>query len=170
MAEQGQLQNGPLTESCVHLCVDMQNLFAAGMAWHTPWIERVLPVVERIAAAWPERTIFTRFIPAERRGEGKGTWRRYYERWSAMTLEALPPGSVDLLPSLARLVPPAEVIEGGLLALDEAGARRAAACAGSGHPGHHRHGDRRLRPGSGAWCRGPGLPRRARDGRDLQLV
>lgn len=111
MAEQEHLHNGPLTESCVHLCVDMQNLFAAGTEWHTPWIGRVLPVVERVAAAWPERTIFTRFIPAERPGQGEGTWRRYYERWKSMTLEALPPGSVDLLPSLARLVPPATVID-----------------------------------------------------------
>lgn len=111
MAEQGHLQNGPLTESCIHLCVDMQTLFAEGTDWSTPWIKRVLPVVERIAAARPERTIFTRFIPAERPGQGQGTWRRYYERWSAMTLEALPAGSVDLLPSLAKLVPPAEVID-----------------------------------------------------------
>jgi nicotinamidase-related amidase len=110
MGQQG-LQHGPLTGSCAHLCVDMQNLFAGETEWHTPWMERVLPVVERIAGAWPERTIFTRFIPAERPGEGEGTWRRYYERWSAMTLEALPPGSIDLLPPLARLAPPAQVID-----------------------------------------------------------
>ncbi|MBV1798954.1 cysteine hydrolase family protein [Siccirubricoccus sp. G192] len=110
MGQQG-FQYGPLTESCAHLCVDMQNLFAGETEWHTPWMERVLPVVERIASAWPERTIFTRFIPAERPGDGEGTWRRYYERWSEMTLEALPPGSIDLLPPLARLVPPAQVID-----------------------------------------------------------
>lgn len=110
MGQQG-LQYGSLTRSCAHLCVDMQNLFAGQTEWHTPWMERVLPVVECIASAWPERTIFTRFIPAERPGEGEGTWRRYYERWSEMTLEALPPGSIDLLPPLARLVPPAQVID-----------------------------------------------------------
>jgi nicotinamidase-related amidase len=109
--EQDQLQHGPLTESCAHLCVDMQNLFAEGTEWHTPWMERVLPVVERIARACPERTVFTRFIPARRPGEGEGTWRRYWERWEAMTLEALPPGAVDLLPSLAALVPPATVVD-----------------------------------------------------------
>jgi nicotinamidase-related amidase len=109
--EQPGLQHGPLTATCAHLCVDMQRLFAEGTEWHTPWMERVLPVVERIASAWPERTIFTRFIPAERPGQGDGTWRRYYERWSSMTLQALPPGSIDLLPPLARLVPPAQVID-----------------------------------------------------------
>jgi nicotinamidase-related amidase len=108
---QEKLQYGPLTASCVHLCIDMQNLFAGDTEWHTPWMERVLPVVERIAGAWPDRTIFTRFIPAERPGEGEGTWRRYWERWHSMTLNALPPESVELLPSLARLAPPAEVVD-----------------------------------------------------------
>ncbi len=109
--EQDHLQHGPLTESCAHLCVDMQNLFAEGTEWQTPWMKRVLPVVERIARARPDRTVFTRFIPAERPGQGEGTWRRYWERWSSMTLEALPPGAVDLMPPLAALVPPAEVID-----------------------------------------------------------
>ncbi len=76
-----------------------------------PWLERVLPIVERITAARPERTIFTRFIPAQAPGEGSGTWRRYYERWSSMTFERLPPGSVDLLPSLQRFVPPGEILD-----------------------------------------------------------
>ncbi|MCB4825214.1 cysteine hydrolase family protein [Roseicella aerolata] len=109
MSEHG-LTQGPLTESCAHLCVDMQNLFC-GTEWHTPWMERVLPVVERLAAAWPQRTVFTRFIPAARPGEGEGTWRRYWQRWETMTLQALPPEAVDLLPPLARLAPPAEVLD-----------------------------------------------------------
>ena len=104
------LYHGPLGEDCAHLCVDMQNLFV-DTDWHTPWMKRVLPVVERIARAKPDRTIFTRFVPAERPGEGGGTWRRYWERWASMTLESLPPGAVDLLPPLKELVPPAEVID-----------------------------------------------------------
>jgi nicotinamidase-related amidase len=110
MSHEG-LTHGPLTESCLHLCVDMQRLFAEGTEWHTPWMERVLPVVERLAEARPAQTVFTRFIPAARPGEGEGTWRRYYERWHAMTLAELPPGMVELLPPLARLVPPAEVFD-----------------------------------------------------------
>jgi nicotinamidase-related amidase len=108
--EEGRLYQGPLGENCVHLCVDMQNLFV-NTDWHTPWMERVLPVVERIARHKPDRTIFTRFIPAERPGQGEGTWRRYWERWSSMTVEALGPDGVDLLPPLKALVPPAEVVD-----------------------------------------------------------
>ena len=105
------LQHGPLGPRCAHLCIDMQNLFAWKTDWHTPWMDGVLPVVQSLAEARPERTIFTRFIPPERPGTGAGTWRRYWQRWPGMTREALPPGATELLPPLARLVPPAEVLD-----------------------------------------------------------
>ena len=110
MPPKDQLRHGPLTASCAHLCIDMQNLFAEG-PWETPWMKQVLPLVERLASAFPERTVFTRFIPPERPEQCEGAWRRYFERWSEMTLDALPPGATELLPSLARLVPPAEVVD-----------------------------------------------------------
>jgi nicotinamidase-related amidase len=94
-----------------HLCVDMQRIFAEDTPWHTPWMQRVLPQVRRLAEAHPAETVFTRFIPAARPEEGQGQWRRYYERWESMTLERLPPGIVDLVEPLARLAPPAEVFD-----------------------------------------------------------
>ena len=103
--------DGGLGRNCVHVCVDMQRMFAERTEWHTPWLERVLPAVQRIAEAHPERTVFTRFVPAERPGEGSGTWRHYYERWAAMTIERLGAERVELVPPLARLVPPATVID-----------------------------------------------------------
>ena len=39
----------PLTAKTVHLCIDMQLLFANDTPWHTPWMGRVLPVVAEIA-------------------------------------------------------------------------------------------------------------------------
>lgn len=102
---------GPLTRGCVHLCIDMQNLFADMTAWHTPWMSRVLPTVEQLADRHAARTIFTRFIPAETPSACGGSWRRYYAHWRGMTLDALPRGAVDLVPSLARLVPPAEIVD-----------------------------------------------------------
>ena len=101
----------PLSQSCVHLCVDMQRMFAEPTDWQTPWMPRVLPHVRRLAEAHPDRTVFTRFIPAARPGEGRGTWATYSARWSGMTRAALDPGLIELVPDLARLVPPAEVID-----------------------------------------------------------
>lgn len=111
MAETTGLTHGAIPGSAVHLCVDMQRLFAEQTAWRTPWIRRVLPEVVRLCEHGPERTCFTRFIPAARPGEGVGTWRGYYERWSSMTLEALEPGLVDLVPELALFTPPALVFD-----------------------------------------------------------
>jgi nicotinamidase-related amidase len=111
MTDDDQLRYGPLDERCIHLCVDMQNLFARKTDWHTPWMERVTPVVRRIAERYPTRTIFTRFVPLARPGEGKGTWKRYYERWANMTTERLAPDMIELVPGLADLVPPAEVVD-----------------------------------------------------------
>ncbi len=102
---------GPLPRRTIHLCVDMQNVFAAPTPWHTPWMQRVLPVVRRVAAAHPERTIFTRFITAETPEDATGSWRRYYKRWANMTRSRLPPGMLELVPPLVALAPPARVID-----------------------------------------------------------
>src|SRR3546814_15010320 len=72
---------------------------------------RVLPNVVRIVAAHPERTVFTRFVPAERPGEGPGTWSRYYERWASMTIERTGRDMVALVPELAGFVPPAAIVD-----------------------------------------------------------
>jgi nicotinamidase-related amidase len=87
-----ELSFGPLGESCVHLCVDMQRLFAEGTEWQTPWMPRVLPNILRIVEKHPEHTVFTRFVPAREPGMGQGTWKRYYERWASMTI--VPPALV----------------------------------------------------------------------------
>jgi hypothetical protein len=57
------LRFGPLGNSWVHLCVDMQRMFAEPTEWHTPWMERVLPNVVAVVELDPARTVFTRFIP-----------------------------------------------------------------------------------------------------------
>jgi nicotinamidase-related amidase len=105
------LPHGPLGNSCVHLCVDMQGMFAEPTEWSTPWMKRVLPLVVEIAAAHPAATVFTRFIPAAAPGRGQGAWRRYYERWASMTLERLDPGLVELVPELRPFAPPALVVD-----------------------------------------------------------
>lgn len=89
----------------------MQRMFAESTEWQTPWLPRVLPHIVHLVEAHPDRTLFTRFIPAQRPGEGRGTWARYYERWASMTRDRLAPGLIDLVPELARFVPPAETFD-----------------------------------------------------------
>jgi nicotinamidase-related amidase len=111
MAPPSPLPFGPLGERTLHLCIDMQLLFAEDTPWHTPWINRVLPVVARIAEAHPEQTVFTRFVPARHPDEMPGAWRRYYQRWAELTLDRLDPRLIELVPPLARLVPPAVALD-----------------------------------------------------------
>ena len=105
---------GPLGGRTLHLCVDMQNLFAEATPWHTPWMGRVLPVVRAIAERHAERTVFTRFIPPPKADDASGSWRRYFARWRDLTRERIDPRLLELVPPLAALVPPAAVIDKGV--------------------------------------------------------
>jgi nicotinamidase-related amidase len=89
----------------------MQNMFAESTPWHTPWMARVLPVVEEIAGHHPTRTVFTRFIPPASAADMPGAWQRFFRRWAGMTRDAIDPTLLNLVPPLARFVPPATVID-----------------------------------------------------------
>jgi nicotinamidase-related amidase len=101
----------PPLEDAVHLCIDMQRVFAKGGVWETPWMERVLPVVAGIAERYAERTVFTRFITPEQASDRPGRWRGYYTRWQNATRGRLAPDALELVPALARFAPPATVID-----------------------------------------------------------
>jgi nicotinamidase-related amidase len=94
-----------------HICVDMQSLFAEETDWHAPWLKRVLPAVEALVERSAERTVFTRFLPPSTPQQAVGAWRQYYERWASMTRRQLPAELLDLVPPLARFVPPARVFD-----------------------------------------------------------
>ena len=120
--------HAPLTSSAVHLCIDMQNIFAPGAPWGTPWLERVAPVVTALAERFAAQTVFTRLITPARPEHMPGTWQRYYRKWRDTTRERVDAGLLDLLPSLGRLAPPAAVIDKTRY-LRGAAARRAPQCA-----------------------------------------
>jgi nicotinamidase-related amidase len=101
----------PPIHDAVHLCIDMQRLFAPGGIWQTPWMERVLPVIAEIAARYAERTVLTRFITPERASDRPGQWQAYYRRWEGATRARLPPSQLELVAELGRFVPPATVID-----------------------------------------------------------
>ena len=103
--------NAPLGPRTFHVCIDMQRLFSSEGPWATPWMEGVLPNVAHLAERVADRTVFTRFIPPEHPDELPGMWRRYYRRWREVTLASLDPGLLEIVPALARLAPPATVID-----------------------------------------------------------
>lgn len=78
------LKHGSLSADAVHLCIDMQNVFASETPWQVPWLPRILPYVERIAIRHPARNIFTRFMPPMSHDNLFGSWQRFYRRWPNM--------------------------------------------------------------------------------------
>lgn len=68
-----------------------------------------MPNVIAVVELDPARTIFTRFIPPQSPDDVGGAWRRYYRKWESMTRHRLDPRLIDLIPDLARFVPPAAV-------------------------------------------------------------
>ena len=72
MSKNDELRHGAPGESAVHICVDMQRMFAEATEWKMPWLEHVLPNIRAITSTHPEKTIFTRFIPAQKPGQGVG--------------------------------------------------------------------------------------------------
>ena len=105
------LRDEPISPHTFHICVDMQRLFGAGTDWALTWMPRVMPNIVAICEPHAAATIFTRFIPAARPGEGYGTWRRYYERWASMTIEQIGRDMVDVVPELRAFIPPAETVD-----------------------------------------------------------
>jgi nicotinamidase-related amidase len=97
--------------NAVHLSVDMQNLFAPGGIWATPWMERVLPAIVAIAELNPARTVFTRFVTPMHAEDRPGRWQRYFTKWESATRSRLPSAQLEIVSPLSRLIPPATVID-----------------------------------------------------------
>lgn len=95
----------------VHLCIDMQRIFAEDTPWHVPWISRVSGEIIELSERYPERTIFTRFITPERANDMPGMWKAYYQKWHEMTRAELATELLDIVPGLAHLVPPARIFD-----------------------------------------------------------
>jgi len=89
----------------------MQNIFASGGLWATPWMERVLPGIVRLVEHNPARTIFSRFVTPRVAEERPGQWRRYFTRWSRATQAEIEPSALEVVAALAKFIPPAIVID-----------------------------------------------------------
>ncbi len=101
----------PIGPDAVHVCIDMQRLFAEKTAWHTASIPEILPNAVCLAGHWPERTVFTRFCTPPDPAAAQGNWRRYYERWKSVTTGVMGEAMLGLVAELAAFVPPARVAD-----------------------------------------------------------
>jgi nicotinamidase-related amidase len=97
--------------SSIHLCLDMQQMFAPGGPWPTPWMERVLPSIVHLTERMPLRTVFTRFIPPMRATDMPGKWREFYRKWPKVTRQRIAPELLELVPDLRRFAPPATTFD-----------------------------------------------------------
>src|SRR2546430_17163068 len=93
-----------------HLCIDMQNIFAKGGVWETPWMERALPVISDLCARYRERTVFTRFITPDGPQGRRGQWRAYFQPRQRETPYQPRAERLGIEPQLWRYSPPPLVV------------------------------------------------------------
>jgi len=102
---------GPLDHRAIHLCIDMQRLFLEPGPWFAEAGLEIIPAIRRLLGHAPERALFTRFITAERAEAARGSWRRYYRRWHAVTRDELGQEALGLHPDLAPYAAGARVFD-----------------------------------------------------------
>ncbi len=105
------LKFGPVGPGAIHLCVDMQLMFAVGTKWSTPAIWDAVPAIKSICARFAAHTIFTRFICPHDLSETSGQWTRFYAESTSMLCNAMNPAMLGLLPELMEFSPPAAIID-----------------------------------------------------------
>jgi len=92
----------PLSQNTLHVVIDIQRIFAEETVWHTPVIAEIVPNVISLCEALPDKTLFAKFMLPQSAETASGRWKTYYERWSAMTLDAMPAEMQDVIEPLKR--------------------------------------------------------------------
>lgn len=105
------LRFGPIGAHAAHVAIDMQVVFAEHPDWGAQGTTEIAPRVGRIAAHWPERTIFTRFMPPSSLAAAPGQWQAFYRRWPRILAERGNAALFDLLPALRPYAPPAMIVD-----------------------------------------------------------
>jgi nicotinamidase-related amidase len=91
---------GPIPAGAIHLVVDMQELFRSHPDWGTPALNDIVPPIQRLLKARPDRAYFSRFIPPAQMEQAIGAWQRYYQRWERVTLDRMEPDLVEVIAEL----------------------------------------------------------------------
>ncbi len=98
-------------DAVVHLCIDMQRLFADTRRGGCLGCRVSCRRSSRSHPATPSEPFSRGFPRLPLRKAAQGAWKSYYDRWPEMTRAELDPGLLELVEPLARLVPPASQVE-----------------------------------------------------------
>jgi nicotinamidase-related amidase len=105
------LKFGALGRNTLHLCIDMQMMFAFETKWASESIWYALPTIMKICDKYAPRTAFSRFICPKDLSETSGQWTRFYAEAEGMLCANMDPSMMDLLPELKRFCPPAKIVD-----------------------------------------------------------
>ncbi len=94
----------PLPANTLHVVIDVQRIFAEETAWYTPVIDEIVPNIISLCEAFPNKTLFAKFMLPQSAESTSGRWKHYYKRWSMMTLDAMPAGMQDVIDPLRPFV------------------------------------------------------------------
>src|SRR5436190_13609137 len=72
------LKFGALSPKTLHVCIDMQLMFALETKWASEAIWRALPAIVQITSRYTSQTVFSRFICPKDLSETSGQWTRFY--------------------------------------------------------------------------------------------
>ena len=105
------LKFGALGPNTLHLCIDMQLMFALETKWASEAIWRALPGILKIGERYASKTVFARFVCPRDLSETTGQWTRFYADAEGMLSNNLHPSMMELLPELMKFVPPARIVD-----------------------------------------------------------
>src|ERR1700754_4103351 len=88
----------PELSRAMHIVIDMQRLFAEHPDWTVKDIGRIRKEVTWLAEHKPGRTLWPRFIPAQKAEAAEGSWRKHYAQGPSAPLDGGGADYVDLLP------------------------------------------------------------------------
>jgi nicotinamidase-related amidase len=102
------LRFGPIASNAVHLCIDMQRLFAQDSPWASGAVQAALPAAREVCRWKPRVTVFTQFLCPDDPAAIGGQWAAFYASCPAMT--RLDRRLFDIVPELKSVAVEAHVI------------------------------------------------------------
>ncbi len=106
-----ELPFGPLDESALHVCIDMQRIFLEPGSWFTRDGLGLIDPIKALIDHAPERSLFTRFITVEAAEDAKGAWQRYYRHWSDVVQAEAGAEVLDVHSDLLPFASPENVLD-----------------------------------------------------------